>query len=224
MPTHAHLDHVGAVPYLANNFKAPVMCTPFTSEVLKGILEDDEIKLNNPIKSMSANSMVDASKQCKSEFVHTTHSTPQTVMIALHTRKGSYTLCKRLQARYVSNARKKAKFQKIRRTWKKGVLALICDSTYAPLPAKTPSESVAKQMLREVILTLIQETSMLLSDIFIPYCRLNSIVEFGQKMGRKVVFMGRSMAKYVKAAENTGIANFSDRVEILKYSNQVKEN
>ncbi|MBI2647294.1 MBL fold metallo-hydrolase [Candidatus Woesearchaeota archaeon] len=49
LPTHAHLDHLGAIPYLANNFKAPIMCTPFTSEVLKGILTEDKIKLKYQI-------------------------------------------------------------------------------------------------------------------------------------------------------------------------------
>ena len=38
LPTHAHLDHVGAIPYMGNNFKSNVMCTPFTAEVLKSIL------------------------------------------------------------------------------------------------------------------------------------------------------------------------------------------
>ncbi|MEK6943073.1 MAG: RNase J family beta-CASP ribonuclease [Nanoarchaeota archaeon] len=223
MPTHAHLDHVGAVPYLANNFNAPVMCTPFTSEVLKGILEDDEIKLNNPIKSMSANSMVDASSNVKIEFVHTTHSTPQTVMIALHTRKGVILYANDFKLDMFPTLGKKPNFKRLEELGKKGVLALICDSTYAPLPAKTPSESVAKQMLREVMLDLDSRNKHVVVTTFSSHiARLNSIVEFGQKMGRKVVFMGRSMAKYVKAAENTGIANFSDRVEILKYSNQVK--
>jgi ribonuclease J len=61
MPTHAHLDHLGAIPYLANNFKANVMCTPFTSEVLKGILTEDKIRLNSKVRSMSANSAFQAS-------------------------------------------------------------------------------------------------------------------------------------------------------------------
>ena len=88
LPTHAHLDHIGAIPYLSNNFKAPVMCTPFTSEVLNGIITEDKIKMNSKIRSMSANSSFQASSKVKVEFVHMTHSTPHTVMIALHTKEG----------------------------------------------------------------------------------------------------------------------------------------
>src|SRR3989338_5944077 len=67
---------------------SPIICTPFTSEVLKGILTEDKIKLNGKIKSMSANSSFQASSNVKIEFVHMTHSTPHTVMIALHTKEG----------------------------------------------------------------------------------------------------------------------------------------
>src|SRR3989338_6854655 len=56
LPTHAHLDHIGAIPFLANNFKANIMCTPFTSAVLNTIIADDKLKFNNKIKSMSSNS------------------------------------------------------------------------------------------------------------------------------------------------------------------------
>src|SRR3989344_5059473 len=73
MPTHAHLDHLGAIPYLSNNFRAPIMCTPFTSEVLNGIITEDKIRLSNKIKSMSANSSFSPSSNVKVEFIHVTH-------------------------------------------------------------------------------------------------------------------------------------------------------
>jgi len=88
LPTHAHLDHIGAIPFLGNSFKSNVMCTPFTAEVLKGILTEDKIKLNSKVMSMSANSAFKASDEVKIEFIHVTHSTPHTVMIALHTKEG----------------------------------------------------------------------------------------------------------------------------------------
>jgi len=51
---------------------------------------------------------------------------------------------------------------------------------------------------------------------------LNSIIEFGGKLNRKVVFMGRSLEKYVKAAEKVGIVNFSKKIEIVKYGRQIE--
>ena len=223
LPTHAHLDHLGAIPYLANNFKAPIMCTPFTSEVLKGILTEDKIKLNNKIKSMSSNSFFQASGNVKIEFVHMTHSTPHTVMIALHTKEGIILYANDFKFDLFPTLGKKPNFKRLEELGKQKVLALICDSTYAADARKMPSESVAKQMLREVMLGIDSKNKHVVVTTFSSHiARLKSIVEFGQKMGRKIVFMGRSMAKYVRAAETTGIAKFSNKVEILKYSGQIK--
>lgn len=223
LPTHAHLDHLGAVPHLGNNFKAPIMCTPFTSEVLKGILTEDKIKLNSKIKSMSANSSFQASSNVRIEFVHVTHSTPHTVMIALHTREGIIIYANDFKFDMFPTLGNKPNFKKLEELGKQKVLALICDSTYAADARKMPSESVAKQMLREVMLGIDSKGKHVVITTFSSHiARLNSIVEFGQKMGRRILFMGRSMAKYVRAAESTGVAKFTNKVEILKFSSQIK--
>ncbi len=224
LPTHAHLDHVGAIPYIANNFKAPIMCTPFTSEVLKGIIAEDKIKLSSRIKSMSANSTFEASSNVKIEFVHMTHSTPHTVMIALHTKEGIILYANDFKFDLFPTLGKKPNFKRLEELGNEKVLALICDSTYAGDARKMPSESVAKQMLREVMLGIdSKEKNVVVTTFSSHIARLNSIVEFGQKMGRKILFMGRSMAKYVSAAESCGIAKFTGKVEILKYSDQIKK-
>ena len=223
LPTHAHLDHLGAIPYLANNFKVPIMCTPFTSEVLKGILTEDKIKLNSKIKSMSANSFFQASNNLKIEFIHVTHSTPHTVMIALHTKHGIVLYANDFKFDLSPTLGKKPNFKRLEEVGKQKVLALICDSTYAADARKMPSESIAKEMLKEVMLGIGSKNKHVVVTTFSSHiARLNSIIEFGQKMGRKIVFMGRSMAKYVRAAENIGIAKFTNRAEILKFSGQIK--
>ncbi len=223
LPTHAHLDHIGAIPYLANNFKAPIMCTPFTAEVLKGILTEDKIKLNSKIKSMSANLHFQASDNVKIEFIHVTHSTPHTVMIALHTKEGIILYANDFKFDLNPTLGKKPNFKRLEELGKQKVLALICDSTYAPDARKMPSENVAKEMLKEVMLDIDSRNKNVVVTTFSSHiARLKSIVEFGQRMNRKILFMGRSMAKYVKAAEATGIAKFTNKVEILKYSGQIK--
>ena len=222
LPTHAHLDHLGAIPYLANNFKAPIMCTPFTSEVLKGILTEDKIKLSNKIRSMSANSSFQANN-VKIEFIHVTHSTPHTVMIALHTKEGIILYANDFKFDLFPTLGKKPNFKRLEELGKQKVLALICDSTYAADSRKMPSESIAKEMLKEVMLGIDSKNKHVVVTTFSSHiARLNSIVEFGRKMNRKIVFIGRSMAKYVRAAESTGIAKFTNRVEVLKFSGQIK--
>jgi ribonuclease J len=223
MPTHAHLDHIGAIPYISNKFKAQIMCTPFSAQVLNAILSDDKITLKNKIKSINANSSFNASKNVKVEFVHVTHSTPQTVMIALHTKEGIIIYANDFKFDMNPTLGEKPNLKRLKELGKIGVLAIICDSTYSRDPRKMPSESVAKQMLKEVMLDIDSKGKHVVVTTFSSHiARLSSIVEFGQKMGRKIVFMGRSMGKYVRAAEETGIIDFQGKVEVLKYGNQIK--
>ena len=223
LPTHAHLDHVGAIPYLINSLKAPVMCTPFTSEVIKNMFTDDKLKMNSKLRQISSNSSFQITPNVKAEFIHVTHSTPQTAMIALHTREGIILYANDFKFDLFPTLGKKPNFKRIEELKNENVLALICDSTYAPDARKMPSESVAKQMLKEVMLGTDSKNKHVVATTFSSHiARLNSIVEYGQKMGRKIVFMGRSLAKYVNAAEAAGIANLSGRVEMVKYAGQIE--
>jgi len=88
---HAHLDHIGAIPYLSYRYKAPVVGTPFTIAVLKKILQDEKIKIPNKIKTVNPNSsftIKGKKRNYKVEFINVTHSTLQTSMMALHTPQG----------------------------------------------------------------------------------------------------------------------------------------
>jgi len=92
--SHAHLDHVGAIPYIANRYPtAPIYATPFTMAVLDNILEDEKIRLRNPRKVIQPDSTISIkgkSETYKVDFVHTTHSTIQCVFPAIHSKEGSF--------------------------------------------------------------------------------------------------------------------------------------
>jgi len=99
---------------------------------------------------------------------------------------------------------------------------LIVDCTRARQSVKTPSERVAREMLRDVMLgTNYKERAVIVTTFSSHIARLSSIIEFGKKMQRKIVFLGRSLAKYAYAAENVGIVKFSSDVEIVKYSSKI---
>ena len=88
IPSHAHLDHIGGLPFLASQFGVPIIGTPYTISVIKAILKDEKIKLNNSLQVLNAGSKLQLTKNITVEFVNMTHSTPQTVMVALHTKYG----------------------------------------------------------------------------------------------------------------------------------------
>ena len=224
IPTHAHLDHVGALTFLSNKYNAPILCTPFTNEVIKAISKDEKIRLKNKIKILNANSIYHISNNIKIEFINMTHSTPQTVMVAVHTSEGIILYANDFKFDNYPIIGKKPNYEKLAELGKKGVLAMIVDCTRAKQAIKTPSEMVAKEMLRDVMLGCNSKGHAVIVTTFSSHlARLKSIIEFGKKMNRRIILLGRSLAKYVKAGENIGIINFSKDVEIVKFGNKIKK-
>jgi len=221
--SHAHLDHVGAAPYLANKFDCPIIGTPFTNEVLKSILKDDRIKINNEIKTLNSNSTIQLSNNIKIEFIHITHSTPQTALVAIHSKYGIVLYANDFKLDYTPTLGKPPNIKRLKELGKQGVTALIVESTYSNDARKMPSEKVAKEMLEDVLLNIHNQNNLIIVTTFSSHiARLKSIIEFGKKMNRKIIFMGRSLSKYVKAAEKCGIVNFSNEIEILKFGRQIE--
>ena len=224
LPTHAHLDHIGALPYLASSLKVPIAATPFTIEVLKAILQDNGMKLRNPLKTVHPNSSIRVSSTITAEFIHVTHSTPHTAMIALHTPEGTILYANDFKFDLTPTLGKKPNLKRLEELGRQGVKALIVDSTYAADPRKMPSEAVARQMLYDVLLGVNSKGKAVIVTTFSSHiARLKSIIEMGHKLGRKIVFLGRSLHKYSTAAERVGIVNFSREVQMIKYPKQMNK-
>ena len=106
---------------------------------------------------------------------------------------------------------------------KEGVKVLICDSLYSGDNRKTASEKVARAMLEDVLLTINNENKGLIVTTFSSHiARLKSITDFGKKLNRKIVFMGRSLAKYVNAASRVDICPFRKDIEIATFRHQLE--
>ncbi len=221
--SHAHLDHVGAVPYIANKFDAPVICGPYTAEVINSILKEDRISLKNEIKTVNINSDYKVSDNIKIEFIHITHSIPQSALVVIHTKYGVIVYANDFKLDMHPTLGKKPNFKRMEEISKENVLALIVESTYASDQRKMPSEQVAKDMLRDVLLDTKNKNNLIVVTTFSSHiARLKAIIEFGKKLNRKILFLGRSLAKYVKAAEKIGIVEFSKEIELVKYSRQIE--
>jgi len=224
IPSHAHLDHIGAIPFIGKKFNAPVICTPFTKAVLTTILKDEKINFKNKIKTLNPNSTLKLSKNITIEFIYMTHSTPQTVMIAVHTKYGSVLYANDFKFDDSPVLGQKPNYKRLKELGKKNVECLLIDSIYAGKAMKTPSEKVAAEMLKDVMLGVENQGKAILVTTFSSHiARLKSIIKYGRKLNRKIVFLGRSLYKYVSAAEDVGIVNFSKEVDLVKYSSQIKK-
>lgn len=223
---HAHLDHVGAIQHIAYRYNAPVVGTPFTTTVLKKLIEDNKAKIPNEIKKINPNSsftIKGKNKTYKVEFINITHSTIQTSMIALHTPEGVVLYANDFKLDNTPMMGLPPNYDALKRIAKIGVKALIVDSLYSGANRKTPSEKVARAMLEEVLLTTQNEKSAIFVTTFSSHiARLKSIVEYGKKLNRNIYFIGRSLSKYVGAAIDVNMCPFKKDVQISKYKKQVE--
>ena len=149
---HAHLDHVGAVPFLCNHYNCPVIATPYTIEILEGLAQEKNIRIKNKIRKLNAGSAIKISNNISIEFVHITHSIIQAVLTVIHTKYGSVVYANDFKLDNSPVLGKKPNYDKLKEIGKKGVIALIAESLYSHNEGKTPSEKVAKEMLKDVLL------------------------------------------------------------------------
>lgn len=220
--SHAHLDHVGAAPFLAPEFDCPVHGTPYTIEVLKVLLEDKEMHIPNKLVSHEVNSMFKVSNNIKIEFISITHSVVHAAMIVIHTKYGQIVYANDFKLDNQPTLGSKSNITRMQQL--KDVKAMIIDSLYSNRPIKTPSESVAKELLREVMISTNSKGKAIVVSTFSSHlARIKSIMEFSKQLNRKVVFLGRSLEKYIRAGENCDIIEFSKNAKIIKYRQQIQE-
>lgn len=211
--THAHLDHCGAIPFLIKKYNVPVYLTPYTYEIVKSLFEDYEIDLPKNVKKISPNSSIDLSEKIKINFISSTHSIPQSLMIDIETKKGHIIFSGDFKFDNFPIIGKRPNYEKLKSIGKENVILLVVESIRADEESKTPSEIVAKYMLYDVLFSL--ETEGIIVTTFASHiARLKSIIEIAYELGRKPVLIGRSLYKYTKAAENIGLYNFSEVCEI----------
>lgn len=223
---HAHLDHVGAIPYIAHRYpNAEILTTPFTMAFLEATLEDDKINLRNPRRVMKEDStyiLKGKSETYKIEFIHITHSTLQCALIALHSREGTffYALDFKLDNHPIMGD--PPRYKRLRELGRKGIKVLVMEALYADTERKTPSERIARNLLEDAMSSARDKKSALLVTTFSSHvARLKSIVDFGKKTGREIIFLGRSLNKYVNAAIKVGQCPFRKDITLVKYRRQI---
>jgi len=219
---HCHLDHIAAIPYLADRYKAPIYGTPFTIEVIKQMLFDNNKKIRNPLKAVNINAKIKLSDKITVEFINITHSTLQATLIAVHCKYGTIMYANDFKFDNHPVLGNKPNLKRLRELGKENVILLVLDSLYADTEMKTPSEKVARELLRDVMLDTECRDSLIIVTTFASHLpRLKSVIDFSHVMRRKVVFLGRSMMKYITSAEKCKLVDFSKRAEIVAYSKHI---
>jgi ribonuclease J len=224
--SHAHLDHLGAVPYIAHHYDAEIAATPYTIEVLKTLLADNNTILKNKIRAVTPNSRFTVegkSGKYEIEFLNITHSTLQAALIVVHTNKGAIVYANDFKFDNSPILGKRPNYERLKEIAKEGVLALVVESLYADDERKTPSEKIARGLLEDVLLTTTNQDACLIVTTFSSHiARLKSIVDMGKQLDREIIFLGRSLYRYVSAADRIKLVPFMKDIKLLSYKTQVE--
>ncbi|AGB38691.1 ribonuclease J [Natronococcus occultus] len=227
VPSHGHLDHIGAISKLAHRYDAPVVATPFTCELVREEIEDEQkFGFDNDIVEMEAGGTMSIGDHgCELEFVNVTHSIVQAINPVLHTPEGAivYGLDKRMDhTPVIGDPIDMERFREIGREGN-GVLCYIEDCTNANKKGRTPSESVAREHLRDVLYSMEEYDGGIIASTFSSHiARVKSIIEFAREIGRQPILLGRSMEQYSGTAKQVGI-DFPSDVEMVGYRQSIDQ-
>ena len=225
--SHAHLDHVGAVPFISDKYNAPIYGTPFTINVLDSLLKDNNMILNNEVYAIKPNTtffVQGKNKKYKVDFIHMTHSTVQCSMVAIHAPEGIILFSGDFKLDDTPVIGPTPNYKRLKEIRKEGVKVFIVNSLYSGSDKKTPSENHARELLRKTLFEIENKHGGMIVTTFASHiARLKSVVEFGKKLDREVVFLGRSLDKYSNAAKKAKIAPFLSSIRVSKYRRQVEK-
>ena len=204
--THAHEDHIGAIPLLWPMLKCPVYATPFTARLIAGKLQEAELLGRVRLNVVPMGGEVKLGP-FEIEFVTLTHSIPEPNALAIRTPLGTVLHTgdwkidpDPLLGEAIDSAR-------LRALGEEGVLALVCDSTNALVEGSSGSEAKVREALVRLIGTL--KGRIAVTAFASNVARLDSVAKAAKAAGRRLALVGRAMNKLVEAARDTGyLADF----------------
>lgn len=199
--THAHEDHIGAVPYLWPQLRCPLYATPFTAEILRGKLIEAGLEAQAPITvvPLSGTFTVGA---FEIELVTLTHSIPEPNAVVIRTPFGTvlHTGDWKFDPDPVVGDR--ADMEGLARLGADGVLAMICDSTNVFQPGASGSEASLREHLSEIVSRY--DTRVAFTSFASNIARVETMAAAAKANGRRTVLVGRALTRMVEAARKTG--------------------
>lgn len=209
--THGHEDHIGAVPYLWERFRCPVYATPFTAELVMGKLQEAGLVNDVPLHVVDANKPIDLAP-FEVSYVPLAHSIAEGHGVAIRTSRGMifHTGDWKLDDRPLIGP--DCPSPVLSQLGAEGVLALVGDSTNVFNPSESGSEAAVRESLKELVKDM--RNRVVITTFASNVARLETIGEVAKATGRRLVLLGRSMERVVKAAKETGyLTDFPDLVD-----------
>ena len=203
--THGHEDHIGALPYVLKDVNAPIYATRLTMGIIEHKLEEHGLTDLVRRKVVKFGQFITLGK-FRVEFIKTNHSIVDAAALAIYSPVGTIVHTGDFKVDYTPVYGDAIDLQRFADLGRKGVLALMCDSTNAERPGYTPSEKT----LGRIFDTLFEEhknTRIFVATFASNVDRVQQIINSAHKFGRKVSVEGRSMVNIIETAQNLGCIN-----------------
>lgn len=223
MITHGHEDHIGALPYVLKEVNVPVYATKLTMGIIENKLKEHDLMNNTKRKVVKFGQSINLG-QFRIEFIKTNHSIVDAAALAIYSPAGVVVHTGDFKVDYTPVFGDAIDLQRFAEIGKKGVLALMCDSTNAERHGFTPSEKTVGKTF-DTLFSEHRDTRIIIATFASNVDRVQQIINSAYKFGRKVVVEGRSMVNIIETASNLGCLNIPDQtlidVEQLKnYPNE----
>ena len=205
--THAHEDHIGAVPYILGDLNVPVYGTQFTLAILRKKLEEHGLLDSAKLKEVSAGQKTSIGP-FEIEYLHVTHSTIDCVALAIRTPVGVIIHTGDFKIDPTPVDGRPFDLHAFARYGQEGVLALFSDSTNVERPGFTPSERAVVVRLEELFRAAPQK--VVVSCFSSSVHRIQQVIDIARMVGRKVGFVGRSMVDNTEIAHGLGKLRIPD--------------
>ena len=197
--THGHEDHIGALPYVLHELNVPVYATRLTMGIIEHKLEEHNLLKTTRRKVVKFGQSINLG-QFRVEFIRTNHSIVDAAALAIYSPAGIVVHTGDFKVDYTPVFGDPIDLQRFAEIGKKGVLALMCDSTNAERPGFTASEKTVGRAL-DSLFEEHENNRIIVATFASNVDRVQQIINTAHKCGRKVVVEGRSMVSIIDIAQ-----------------------
>ena len=210
--THGHEDHIGAIPYVLREINVPIYATKLTIGIIDHKLEEHDMLKKVKRKVVKYGQHINLG--CfRVEFIKTNHSIQDAAALAIYSPAGIVVHTGDFKVDYTPVFGDAIDLQRFGEIGKKGVLALLCDSTNAERPGFTMSEKTVGKTL-DNIFDDHRNNRIIIATFASNVDRVQQIINSAEKYGRKVAIGGRSMVNIISIASELGYLSLPDNILI----------
>lgn len=221
--THGHEDHIGALPYTLKELNIPIYATRLTMGIIENKLKEHNLMKGTKRKVVKFGQSINLGK-FRIEFIKTNHSIVDAAALAIYSPAGIVVHTGDFKVDYTPVYGDAIDLQRFAEIGKKGVLALMCDSTNAERPGVTSSEKTVGKTF-DMLFEEHKNTRIFVATFASNVDRVQQIINTAYKFGRKVVVEGRSMVNIIETASKLEVLNIPENtlIDIDKLKNYPDE-